>query len=266
MDSDKPHLERIAEDFSRIPSRKIVADPAFVDSSFEDLKAAASDPALNEDLALRLLKRNDLHAEILERISKNGAVAKSRKVRLALVEHPRTPRHLSVPGLRGLFTFDLMRVALAPMVPADVKLAAEESLIRRLETISVGEKLSLARRASGRISGELLLDREARVVSAALENSRLTEAAVIKVLMRQDCPAGLVELVCHHPKWSVRREVRVALLRNQNTPLARALEFARSLPAPSIAEILQASRLPTHIKAHLLKEMGCAEQSDETPG
>jgi hypothetical protein len=219
----------------------------------EEFSAAASDTAITEDLALQLLKRNDLPAEILERVSKNGAVAKNRKVKLALIKHPRTPRHVSMPMLRHLFTFDLMQVALAPVVPADVKRAAEETLIHRLETISLGEKLSLARRASGRVSGELLLDPEPRVVSTALENSRLTEAAVIKVLMRQNAAAKFVELVCHHPKWSVRREVRIALLRNEKTSLARALEFAGSLPASLVSEILQSSRLPTHVKAHLLR-------------
>jgi hypothetical protein len=246
MASDETIVERSAAD----SIREITA---------AELEAAASDPALTEDLALQLLKRNDLPAEILERVSKNGVVAKSRKVKLALVRHPRTPRRVSMPMLRHLFTFDLMQVALAPVVPADVKLAAEETLIHRLETISIGEKISLARRASGRISGELLLDNETRIVSTALENSRLTEAAVIKVLMRQNAPAKFVELVCHHPKWSVRREVRIALLRNEKTSLARALEFAGSLPASLIPEILEASRLPTHIKAHLLREMDSAE-------
>jgi hypothetical protein len=222
-------------------------------------EATASAPSLTEDLALLLLKRNDLPAEILERVSKNSAVAKSRKVRLALAKHPRTPRHVSVPMLRHLYTFDLMQVALAAVVPADVKMAAEETLIHRLEAISIGERLSLARRASGRISGQLLLDPEPRVASTALENSRLTEATVIKVLMRQNAPAGFVEMVCHHPKWSVRREIRVALLRNEKTSLAQALEFARSLPAPLIPEILQASRLPLHIKAHLLREINGVE-------
>ncbi len=87
----------------------------------EALTAAASDPGLNEDLALALLKRGDLPAQALDRLSKNGALLKSRKVKLALVEHPRTPRHISVPMVRHLFTFDLMQVALTPAVPADIK-------------------------------------------------------------------------------------------------------------------------------------------------
>ena len=147
--------------------------------------AAASDPALTEDLALVLLKQSDLPTQALDRLSRNRSVMKSRKVRLALVEHPRTPRHISVPMVRHLFTFDLMRVALTPVVPADIKMSAEESLINRLERLSQGERLSLGHRASGRVAAVLLLDPEPRVIHAALENSRLTESAVIKALMRR---------------------------------------------------------------------------------
>ncbi|HUK25726.1 MAG TPA: hypothetical protein VLV49_14180 [Terriglobales bacterium] len=212
------------------------------------------DVPLTEDLALALLQHHDLPPETLERLSSSAAM-KSRKVKLALVEHPRTPRHISLPMVRHLFTFELMQVALAPVTPADVKIAAEESLIHRLETVSEGERLSLARRASGRVAAELLLDPEARVIHTALDNPRLTEAAVFKALMKAEAPAGLVLAVCNHAKWSLRREVRIALLRNENTPLARALELARSLPAALVREVLRASRLPENIKAHLLEEM-----------
>ena len=73
--------------------------------------------------------------------------------------------------------------------------------------------------------------------------------------MASDASAVLVEAVCHHAKWSLRREVRIGLLRTQHTPLARALEFARSLPAALLKEILHSSRLPMNIKEHLLKSL-----------
>src|SRR6266849_7456440 len=180
-------------------------------ASADVLAAAASDPRLTEDFALALLKRSDLPAEVLDRLSKNSGAMQSRKVKLAVVEHHKTPRHVSIPMVRHLFTFDLMQVALTPVVPADIKMAAEESLINRLERLSQGERLSLAHRASGRVAAELLLDSEPRVIHAALENSRLTETAVIKALMRHDAPAALVAVVCRDSRWSVRREIRSAL-------------------------------------------------------
>ncbi len=230
-----------------------IAREASQPASHDDL--TLSDPALTEDQALALLKRTNLHAETIERLSKNSGAMKSRKVRLALVEHPKTPRHISLPMVRHLFTFDLMQVALTPATPADIKKTAEESLIRRLEAISEGEKLSLAHRASGQVAGELLLDPQPRVVRAALENPRLTEAHVVRALMRENSLAAFVHAVCDHPKWSLRQDVRVALVRNEDTPLARAREFASTLPAELVREVLNASRMADNVKSHLQREI-----------
>jgi hypothetical protein len=239
----------------RNPGQDQVAVPLQIhvsaDSSFPEPLTAEF---LNEDSALALLKQPDLSPEIIEKLSKNSGVMKSRKVKLALAGHLKTPRHISLPMVRHFFTFDLMQLALTPVVPADVKKAAEDALINRLEMISSGERLTLARRASGRVAGELLLDAETRVMQAAMENSRLTEAPVIKAILRWDASAALVQAACHHAKWSLRREIRVALLRSQHTPMARAIEFARGMPAPLLREILQSSRLPVEIRTYLLHQ------------
>lgn len=237
------------------PQTPLPRSEAIHSTSPDALAAVASNPALTEEFALALLKRTDLPAEVLARLSKNSGLVRLRKVRLALVEHAKTPRHISIPLLRQLFTFDLMRVAIMPTVPADIKLVADEALINRRETIPSGERLSLAKRASGRVVAALLLDSEPRVVRAALENSRLTEASVIKALTRRDAPSSFVEAVCHHAKWSPRREVRVALLRNEKTPLARALEFSRSLPPALVREVLHNSRLPRNTRSLLMKDL-----------
>jgi len=231
-------------------------NPTSSDEGPNDLSTNAADAGLSEDAALALLRRPDLPADVLERLAKNGNVLKHRKVKLALVEHPKTPRHVSRPLVRQLYTFDLMQVALTQAVPADVKLAADEALCNRMETISSGEKLTLAHRASGRVAGELLLDRDSRVMQAALQNSRLTEASIVGALVRPETTAALVEAVSHHGQWSLRREVRVALLRNEKTPMARAVEFARGLPIAQVREILQGSRLPGNVKKFLLADLG----------
>ena len=236
-----------------------MATPVWVGSpihsaSREDLLRVAADPSLTEDLALALLKRADLPPEILEQWAKNGNVLKLRKVKVALVCHPRAPRHVSVPLARQFYTFDLLRVALSSSVPADVKVAADEMLIARLKTVTLGERLSLARRASGRVAGSLLLDGETRVMRTALENSRLTEAFVIQAVLRPQASVVLVQTVARHTKWSYRREVRIALLRTEFLSLARALEFSHGLPPPFLREVLQTSRLPARIKEQLLRQ------------
>ena len=249
-----------------------------------DLLRTAADPDLTEDLSLALLKRADLPPEVLEQLAKNARALKSRKVKIALASHPHTPRHVSVPLARQFYTFDLMKVALSPSVPADVKVAVDNVLISRLKAVTVGERLTLARRASGRVAAALLLDvdtrdgkigagrikdgkiiaakinhaeavaRQTRVMQTALENPRLTEALVIKSVLRPAASAALVHAVARHAKWSPRREVRAALLRTAHLSLARALEFSREIPASRLQELLASSHLPAKIKDQLLRE------------
>jgi hypothetical protein len=236
-------------------SAKTAISPTANEESGEDLLARAADRTITEEMALALLGRGDLSGEALEALGKNATVSKSRKVRLAVIGHARTPRHVSLAILRHLFTFELMTVALMPAVPGDVKKAADDALIVRLESVSLGEKLSLARRASGAVAGALLLERDCRVIRAALNNSRLTEAHVVRALVPGAAQAGLAEAVCHHEKWSLRGEVQVALLRNQHTPLAKALALARSLPPQVAVEVLEGSQLPEEKKSYLLQEL-----------
>jgi len=211
--------------------------------------------SLTEDLALALLKNRDLPSEEVEQIAKNAALMKSRKVRLALAAHPRAPRRVALRLIRELYTFDLMQFSLMPAVSADLKRVADEQLLARLASITLGERLSLARRSSALVVAALLLDKESPVWQAALDNSRLTEAAIVKALQRPNAGAAFLEAVCHHPKWSLRHEIRVALLRNPHTPLARALEFARRLPPPLLRDVLHTSRLPEKTKAYLRKDL-----------
>ena len=201
-----------------------------------------SSSPFNEDQALAFLQRRDLTADMLASLARNPEAIKSRKVLLALIAHPRTPRHMSVPLLRRVFVFDLMQVTLTPTIAADIKRAAEDQLLVRLETLSVGEKTTLAKRASGRVAAALLQDEDTRVVAPALDNAQLTESFVVQALMKPRAPAILFELASEHRNWCLRPEVQLALLRSDKTPLARAQEFAARFSKEALESVLPESR------------------------
>jgi hypothetical protein len=246
-----------------------------------------NDVGTSESAILAQLRYPDLTTEALERLAKTSAAVKSRKVKIALVSHPHTPRHVSVPLARQLYTFDLVKVALSPTVLPDIKVSVDDILISRLKSVTIGERLTLARRATPRVAAALLLDVEAgegkvisanadvedekigprrkrnlepsmylRVVQTALENKRLTEALVISTVLRSQAGAGLVDAVARHAKWSKRSDVRSALLRSPHLSLAKAIEFSREIPLSQLEELMAFSRLPARIKNHLTRESG----------
>ncbi len=216
------------------------------------LVAIAASPALNEDLALTFLKRRDLPQQALEALARNGRVMKSRKVKCAVVEHPQTPRHVSLPLMRPMYTFELMQIALLPGVAADVKLAIEDVLVSRLTTLAPGERLTLAKRSSGRVAAALLQDTDKRVIQAGLNNPYLTETLVAKALVHPKPSPLLAAYVSHHQKWTTRKDVQLAALRNEFTPLATAIRYADPLPLAVLHDLLKHSGLPDQIKTYLL--------------
>jgi hypothetical protein len=214
---------------------------------------------LTEERALAQLQSSSVTAAELTSLARSSVAAKSRKVVLGLALHPRTPRHITIPLLRRLFTFDLMQVALTPTVAADVKRAAEEQILNRLESVSLGERISLARRASGRVAAALLLDAESRVIETALDNSHLVEARIVTALMKQNAPEALFALASEHPKWSLRKDVQIALLRSENVPLERALELAGNFSTDFLREIAPESRREVLLQSTELSTTGDSE-------
>jgi hypothetical protein len=233
--------------------------------SAEVLLEVAANPALTEELALALLARRDLPRGLVDALVKNASVMKSRPVLNAVARHPKTPRFIALPMLRHLYVFELMQIALLPGTPADLKMTAEENIVLRLEQVSAGERLTLAKRASARVAAALLLDPESRVITAALDNPYLTEAWIVKTLMNEKAPQTFVDAVCRHSKWPLRREVQMALLRNDKTPLARVLYFAQLLPTQVLKDTLRHSHLSASVKMYLFKELELRAAKRATP-
>jgi len=219
------------------------------------------DSPISTDLALGLLKDRSLSPEAIEQISKNAVAMKSRKVRLAVAAHPRAPRRVALRLIREFYTFDLMQFSLLPAAAADLKRVADELLVSRLASITLGERVALARRSSALVVAALLLDKEPRVWQTALDNPRMTETGIVKALQRPNASPAFVKALCQHAKWSLRPEIRMALLRNEFTPLARAIEFARRLPPAQLRDILHASRLPEKTKSYLRKDLESHDSS-----
>ncbi|HZU42363.1 MAG TPA: hypothetical protein VE994_06800 [Terriglobales bacterium] len=232
-----------------------MAEELMGEMSGDNLRSVATNPGLTEDLALLLLNRSDLPAAVLDELARNPSAMQSHRVRSRVACHPHTPRHLAINVIRQLYTFELMQVALAPTALPEVIIAAEQAILMRLDKIAAGERITLGHRGSTRIAGALLLDGDPRVIEAALDNGRLTEDFVLKAIMSPKASPVLLELVSHHAKWSLRADLREALLRNEKLPVARALELAKLMPVRTLREILHDARLRENVRTFLEKEV-----------
>jgi hypothetical protein len=226
--------------------------PLVHDGAEEVLRALVANPALEEDDLLVLLRRPDLGSELLRQVASDAARTKSYQVRLALVRHARTPASSTLKFVPQLHLFDLVAVSLIPHLPREVKAAAEGAVLGKVKEMPLGARITLARRTgSDAVLVRLLADREATVVSAALTNARVTEAVVVRTVRDASAPPHAVELISRDSKWSVRRDVRFALVRNRHTPLARALQFIQAMGPHELRDLSRDPAVPPRLRAYL---------------
>lgn len=256
-----PDQHQRAESAAVAPRHRLA--PFFADTAKEVLIALAGNPNLSEGDLLKLLERKDLPREAIQQIAVHKAGARSYALKLAILRHPRTPRLVSLPLLKFIYLFDLVRVSQTPGVPADVKMAAEEATLKKLEAIPRGERITLAHRASGRVAAELMVSKDLELIRAALENPFLSEAHLQQILTRQDLPKEVVETLAANEKWSHRYYLRLALIRNPNTPFARILEFLPDIAVTDLRDICLDRRMPEQVRKYVLAH--CANRLQETP-
>lgn len=223
----------------------------FQETAKDVLLAFARNPHLQERDLLRLLERRDLSQEVVVELAQHKAVRRSYAIQLALVRHPRTPRQISLPLMKFLWVFDLLRVAQTPAVPADIKVVAEESILKKLAGTPRGQRIALARRGTGRIASSLLIDSDIELARAALDNPYLTEGQLLKVLAREDLPPAVVEQLSQHSRWARHYHLRLALIRNPVTPLARVLAFLPDMAVTDLRDICLDHRMLPQVRRYI---------------
>lgn len=215
----------------RIASECGIAEMApFLHATDPDLlQAVLANPHFSEREALLLLNRRDLTSSVIEKLAGLRTLVNTYAVRLALTKHPKTPLRTALEQLKFLYLFDLVSVCLQPGVHAEVKRASEELILAQVPKLAIGQRITLAKRGSARLAASVLKGENAQIIQSVLDNPYLTEAVLLPVLNRPDCPPKIVESIAAHPKWGLRYDIRLALLRHSSLPVARALAIVPDL-------------------------------------
>lgn len=217
------------------------------------LEALLENPALREPHLLALLARRDLPAGIISAISRRAAWMRSYALKVAMLKHPLTPRHISLPLLKQVYLFDLLSIALTPGTAADLKRLAEDAILSQRAGIALGQQLTLARRGSHRIAAGLLLGAVRQVVEAALENPAMTDQGLAQALSSGEASPVLTEVVLEKPRWRERRPVLQALLRSKHLSLGRFAALLNELTTLELAELQQDPRLPRNLRDYVAR-------------
>jgi hypothetical protein len=249
-----PLQSAIAQEIRRASTAEgSLLDALLHHQSREVLGALLENPRLGERELSILLSRRDLSRELVARIAENRAWMKSHPLKLAVVKHPKTPRHLALPLLKHFYLFDLLAVAASPGVPAELRRQAEELIQMQRDGLALGQRLSLARQGSHRIAAGLLGDPNRRVVEAALSNPAMTEHAIVQALFDRKPSPELASVMVDDERWFARYSVKLALLRGSHLSLGRVMAILPELARNDLSDLAEDPRVRAEIRAYVAR-------------
>lgn len=177
---------------------------------------------LLENEALAVIANVHVTPQILGKIAQTPRLTGFHSVRVRLVAHRQTPQAHAVKLVHYLYWVDLIELSVDVRVPAPVRRSVDTVLLARVEKLSLGEKITSARRCSQALVKVFLYDHNPRVFEALLVNKRLREDDLLALMASHRATRDQLRMIAEDMRWSYRYPIRKALVMNPDTPRAAA--------------------------------------------
>lgn len=185
--------------------------------------------SLLEEEALAVLGNPFVTPSMSQAVALTRHLAGFQSVRLRLVQNRATPLTHSIKLVHYLAWNDLIRLSVDVTIPAQVRRAIDTQLLLRVDTISLGEKISAAKRCSAALIKVFLFEPDAKIFAALLINPRLREEDLLLMARSESASSETLQLLASDRKWSFRYAIRRALVMNPSTPRFAAASQLRFL-------------------------------------
>lgn len=187
----------------------------------------AGDPSIFEEIAKANIKRHDI-------------------LRL-LLENPDTPEEvrkqigetLSVPVKPPS---EVVRVRKPPEMRA-------ESLLQRVQRLSISERIHLALRGGREIRSILLRDTNREVVLTVLDNPKITETEIEMVTRSRSTSDEILRKITKKREWMKNYAIILALVSNPKTPPGIAVTIVSELKTKDLAVLEKNKNVAEAIRA-----------------
>jgi len=184
---------------------------------------------LTEDEALATLENPFVTPRIIAKLAQSTRVTAFYALRLKLVAHRQTPQAHAVKFVHYLYWFDLLRLSVDVQVPAPVRRAIDTQLVNRVDKLTLGERVSSARRCSQALIKVFLFDPDPQVFESLLVNQRLREDDLLALIASGRATRDQLVMTAADRRWSSRYAIRKALVLNPSTPRSVAASQLRFL-------------------------------------
>jgi hypothetical protein len=204
--------------------------------------------ALTEDDALSILDHPFVTSAIIQKIAQDPRLSSFYSVRLKLVAHRKTPQMYAAKLVHYLHWPDLVRLSVEVMVPAPVRRAIDTQLLARTTELTLGQRITSARRCSAALIKHFLYDPDPKVFIALLINQLLREDDLLALIASGRATRDQLSLLAGDIKWSFRYALRRALVLNPTTPRSVAAAQLRHLTVPDLRNIYHRAETSVYLR------------------
>jgi hypothetical protein len=132
----------------------------------------------------------------------------------------------------------------------------EMSLSRKIQNMSVAEKIKLALLGNQSARSILVRDANKLVCSAVLKSPRITEAEIEALSKNKSVSEEVIRTISHSKEWTRNYNIKVNLVNNVKTPVGEALKFLNHLHDKDLAQLAKSKSVsqPVVVAARKLIE------------
>jgi hypothetical protein len=121
------------------------------------------------------------------------------------------------------------------------------SLFQKIQTMTVSEKLDLARKASKEARTILIRDTNKLVQLAVVNSPKITESEILSIATNRQVNEEILREIAMNREWLRNYQIRLALVNNPKTPLAISMAQVTYLNQRDLGLLAKSKGVPRPI-------------------
>ncbi len=203
----------------------------------------ASDPSI----FMEIFQKNKTRYEVLKILLNNPNTPEEVRQEVANV------MSLPVPTVEALAQ---ERKRMAEQKARDIQ---QVRLVKRIQKMSVSEKIKIAMKGNSEARGILMKDSNKLVVMSVLSNARITDSEIESMARNRSIIEDALRAIAKNREWMKKYSVQLALVTNSKTPPAIAMRFIPTLKKKDIGLLEKNKNVSEGVRA-MAKKLVKAKQ------
>ncbi|HEC98143.1 MAG TPA: hypothetical protein ENI58_08350 [Nitrospirae bacterium] len=193
---------------------------------------------------------NDVFSELMDANTQRPEILR------LLYEHPQTPVEIAAEAASLLSLPAKITTGAVDLVTEEkeeVGLQKKESILQRVQRLSVGQRIQLALKGGKDIRNVLIRDPNREVVIKVLENPKITENEVEMIARNPSSPDDALRYIFKKKDWIRKYNIVLSLASNPKTPIGVSMPLITRLRIHDLIILEKNKNIPEAVRNAIKK-------------